>query len=127
MIGLYNQFFKIVYITFFKKLEGDNPEWKAAILLPMIICFNVIVISILLGIVKYITGVIDFRLFILILYVSSFIANYFFFIRNKKYVEYGKEFKLMSEVGQKRIFRIGVAISIMGYVIPILLIALMLS
>jgi len=127
MIGLYNQFFKIVYITFFKKWEGDNPEWKAAILLPMIICFNVIVISILLGIVKYITGVIDFRLFILILYVSSFIANYFFFIRNKKYVEYGKEFKLMSEVGQKRIFRIGVAISIMGYVIPILLIALMLS
>jgi hypothetical protein len=55
------------------------------------------------------------------------LLNYFAFIRNKKFKEFRNNFAGMKIVEQKRKYLIGIAISVLGYVIPVVVIILMLK
>jgi len=71
--------------------------------------------------------VVDLRSLILILYGSLIILNYFLFIRNKRYRKFEEEFNQLTKPEQRKRYITGIAISVLGYVVPIVLIIIMLK
>jgi hypothetical protein len=70
---------------------------------------------------------VDLRILILILYGSLIILNYLLFIRNKRYKEFEEEFNQLIKTEQRKRYITGIAVSILGYVVPIVLIILMIK
>ena len=127
MLDIYSRVYRSIFITFNNSWRSDSPQWNAAILYPIMTVLNLIVLIVLLGVAKYITAVIDLRILILVLYGSLIIVNYFLFIRNKRYKEFADEFNQLDKSKQRERYLVGIAVSILGYMIPIVLIVLMLK
>ena len=125
MRRIYNTIYEYIFITFYKSWKTDIPEWNAALLYPIMAILNLIVLLSLLRLTKYLNDIFDLRIFALVLYASLILLNYFAFIKNNKFKEFRKNFVELEKGEQKRKYRIGIAISILGYVIPIIVIILM--
>jgi hypothetical protein len=124
IIQFYSNLYKKIFIAFYKSWKSDIPEWNAAILFPLMIILNLIFLSVLLGLPKYVSKLADLRIVILCLYVGLIVLNYFCFIRTKKYKDFEKKFNQLDKLSQRREYRIGILISLMGYCIPIIAIIL---
>jgi hypothetical protein len=127
MLDIYSRVYRSIFITFNKSWRSDSPHWNAAILYPVMMVLNLIVLIMLLRITKSITNVIDLRILILFLYGSLIVVNYILFIRNKRYRKFEEEFNQLDKSEQRKRFIVGIALSVLGYVIPITLIILMLK
>jgi len=124
-MNFYSRVYRSIFITFYKSWRSDSPQWSAAILYPIMAVLNLIVIFCLLRLKKDMLNAIDLRIVILILYGSLIILNYLLFIRNKKYNEFEEEFNQLSKSEQRNRYIRGIAISILGYVVPMVLIILL--
>jgi|GEM_PF-3185825 len=126
-MNFYSRVYRSIFITFNKSWRSDSPHWNAAILYPIMTVLNLIVIVSLFRLTKYITSLVDLRILILILYGSLIILNYLLFIRNKRYKEFEEEFNQLIKTEQRKRYITGIAVSILGYVVPIVLIILMIK
>lgn len=126
-MNFYSRVYRSIFITFNKSWRSDSPQWNAAIVYPMMTVLNLIVLISLCRLTKYITSVVDLRSLILILYGSLIILNYFLFIRNKRYRKFEEEFNQLTKPEQRKRYITGIAISVLGYVVPIVLIIIMLK
>lgn len=126
-MNFYSRVYRSIFITFNRSWRSDSPQWNAAILYPIMTVLNLIVLVSLFRITNYITSVVDLRILILILYGSLIILNYLLFIRNKRYKEFEEEFNQLNKTEQKKRYITGIAVSILGYVVPIVLIILMIK
>jgi len=126
-MNFYSRIYRNIFIAFNRSWRGDIPQWNAAILYPIIVVLNLIVLISLFRLTKHITRVVDLRILILVIYGSLIILNYLLFIRNKRYKEFEEEFNKLDKLEQRKRYITGIAISILGYIIPIVLIILMIK
>jgi hypothetical protein len=103
------------------------PHWNAAMLLPLMIILNLIVIVAPFKITSSISSFVDLRIAGLVIQGSLIELNYFLFIRTKKYKEFEEAFDSLDKQGQRKNYFVGIFISIFGYVFPIVTLILMLK
>jgi hypothetical protein len=124
-MNLYSRIYRSIFITFNRTWRSDGPQWNAAIVFPIMTVLNLILLLSLFRITAYLHKVIDLRIVIVVLYFALIVLNYFLFIKNKKFKQFEEEFNQLSESDQRKTYLRGIALSILGYVTPIVLMILM--
>jgi hypothetical protein len=122
---IYNYLYECIFISFYNTWKNDIPQWNAAILFPLMIVLNLVIVLTLSGVLKYPNETFDIGIAGLVFYGLLILLNYLLFIRNKKYKEIASEFNSKKAPQRRRQYLIGIAISILGYTLPIIIIVLL--
>ena len=107
-----------MYYGFTKK---DEPELKATIWLPLILCLNFSMLLSITGSFKMIDRYQIADYWIVILYLILILGNYFLFIRTKRYKSFIEEFEQEPKKQRRINFLIGLFIGIGCLFLPTLI------